>query len=111
MASKQMPVGTKKQNPNGYWRIKTEDGSWRFLHHVNIEKELGRPLGAGERVTFKDGDRGNCDPNNLVVRLVGNTSPGKRRAHLEAKLQEIVAELEHLGVTVEYTLLEEAKAS
>jgi hypothetical protein len=57
-------VGEQRITQNGYRQIRTERG-WEFLHRVVAEEKLGRPLEEGERVTFKDRDPLNCDPDNI----------------------------------------------
>lgn len=63
---KSVPVGSRTRNANGYWMVKTEQG-WRFVHHIAAEDKLRRPLLKGERVTFKDGNKDNCIPNNMEI--------------------------------------------
>lgn len=100
MTRKIEPVGTIKTNPNGYKRIKVqlEDGTctWRFLHHVNWEKVHHRKIGAGERIRFLDGDRGNCKTSNLAITTIGQISPAKEKARLEARIEEMQARLKEL---------------
>jgi hypothetical protein len=50
----------------GYVKIRV-NGRLRHEHRVVMEQKLGRPLQKGERVLWKDGDRTNNDPENLVL--------------------------------------------
>jgi hypothetical protein len=88
-------VGDKYIASNGYEYTKT-DGGWRLTHHILAEANLGRPLREGERVRFKDGDRSNLVGDNIIVRQGMSRTKEARRARIEAKLEELKAELEGL---------------
>lgn len=96
-----MPRGTKSQigdtrvQPNGYHNTRTENG-WRLTHRILVEKSLDRPLREGERVRFIDGDRTNLNPENLEVYQALEASKAKRRATLEARIDDLQAQLEEL---------------
>jgi len=62
-------IGSVRIDKDGYAMIKVKDGlrGWRLLHQVNWEKAFG-PIPKGLSVTFKDGDRKNFEPTNLVLR-------------------------------------------
>jgi HNH endonuclease len=62
--------------------VKTEHG-WRFKHHLVAEEKLGRHLRPDERVSLKDKDKDNLDPDNIVVSTKGSSGVGKRRNTLE----------------------------
>jgi hypothetical protein len=88
------PLGSRTVNQNGYAQIKTEDG-WVPEHVINMEKHLGRKLGKGEKVRFKDGDRSNTSIENLELTLTNYGTTAKRIAQLRAKLEDIQAELRY----------------
>lgn len=59
---------------NGYVLVKVPPGhhladgrGYAYEHRVNAEGMLGRPLLDGERVKFRNGDRADTRPNNLIV--------------------------------------------
>lgn len=81
------------QNGYHYTRTKTK---WRLTHHIVAEEELGRSLQDNERVTFKDGDRTNISPDNIIVTAKKNSSLRKRLAIVEAKIAELQAERREL---------------
>lgn len=65
------PVGTVTVNKKGYLlRKKQMEGTiwerWEFLHRAVWEEHNG-PVPEGMIVTFKDGDRSNCDISNLML--------------------------------------------
>jgi hypothetical protein len=60
-------IGDTMVNKNGYHHTRTETG-WRLTHHLIAEKMLGRPLESGERVSFRDNDRTNLDPENIQIK-------------------------------------------
>lgn len=73
-----VPVGTIKTTVDGYKLIKvSETGSqwerWRALHRHTWEKHNG-PIPPGMKVTFKDGNRMNCDIDNLILVSAGELS-------------------------------------
>jgi hypothetical protein len=95
---KKAATGEERVAPNGYHYIKTKDG-WRLKHHILAEEALGRPLKDSERVSFKDNDRTNFDPENLQVRKQRNRKADRakflrNRIHIA---QEELAELEAEG--------------
>lgn len=95
MRGHEVEVGTTRCSKNGYWYKKTEDG-WRLLHHIIMEETLGRSLHSEERVYFCDGNRGNLDPSNIVVRKLHMYSVTRRRARIQAAIEELQAQLVEL---------------
>ena len=59
--------GDERKQQNGYVMVKTEDGTWRFKHHLVAEQMLGRPLRVDERVIFTGGTRDNPTPETIEV--------------------------------------------
>lgn len=59
-------LGAETIAQNGYTWVKTEVG-WKYKHVLIAEEKLGRPLAADERVSFKDHNRNNFDPDNVEV--------------------------------------------
>lgn len=88
-------IGDTRIAPNGYHYTRTPDG-WESTHRILLERKLGRKLRRGERARFKDGNRANLDPANLEVYTTKPPSANARRARLEAKIDELQAELEEL---------------
>lgn len=95
MRGKKSRVGAVRVAPNGYSYTRTKIG-WRLTHHVVAEKMLGRRLKEGERVHFKDGTRTNLSPDNLEIKSTKPKTPATRRARIEAKIDDLRAELETL---------------
>lgn len=89
-------VGATRISPNGYHYTNTEDRGWILTHRLIAEKKLGRQLHYDERVKFIDGDRTNLDPDNLEVNKVGKKSPARRRAQIEARIEEYEARIAEL---------------
>ena len=93
---KQAEVGTTRVSANGYHYTKTETG-WRLTHHLEAEKMLGRPLRADERVSFKDPKKKmDFSSRNLVVTEKGSSSLRRRKAQIEARIEELQAELHEI---------------
>jgi len=93
---KKSEVGDTRVAPNGYHYTRTTNG-WELTHRLVVQRKLGRDLQYDERVRFLDGDRSNYeDPDNLEVFTVAKGSNNKRRARLEARRDEIDAQLAEL---------------
>lgn len=61
------PVGSERVNVDGYIEIKTEEPNiWRQKHRVEWEKVNG-PIPAGHVLWFKDNNRLNWQPSNLML--------------------------------------------
>jgi HNH endonuclease len=58
--------GRETVSANGYTYVRV-GGRWRPKSHLVAERALGRSLREGETVRFKDGDKTNFDPDNLMV--------------------------------------------
>jgi hypothetical protein len=93
---KQATIGDERTSQNGYQYVKTPQG-WRLKHQIILEEKLGRPLAENERCRFNDGNRNNLDPDNLTVYRKASQTTGKRKAWLEAKIEELQAELDALN--------------
>jgi len=93
---KKSEVGDTRVSPNGYHYTRTATG-WELTHRLVVQRKLGRDLQYDERVRFLDGDRSNySDPDNLEVFTVAKGSNNKRRARIEARIEELQAQLEDL---------------
>jgi HNH endonuclease len=92
---KKSRVGSTRVAPNGYHYTRIQDG-WVLTHRLNIERHMGRKLNYDERVKFKDGDRNNTDVSNLEVFTVKKGSNEKKRARLEARIEDLQAQLAEL---------------
>ena len=67
---KYMPVGSVREIDN-FWQVKLmADGphtkTWAFVHHLVWDLHHG-PVPPGHCVRFRDGNRKNTDPNNLML--------------------------------------------
>lgn len=96
MRGRKSKVGDTRVSANGYHYTRTKRG-WVLTHRLAAAAKLGRQLGPDDRVTFKDGDRTNLDPENLIVSTVGKTSIEKRKARIEARIEELQHELDELN--------------
>lgn len=91
-------VGATRVSQNGYHYTKvekvpgTEKPGWRLTHHIIAEKKLGRPLREDERVEFI-GKKSDLRPDNIRIVERGQGSVRRRIAQLEARRDEINAEL------------------
>lgn len=61
------PAGTERVNTLGYIEVKIDDlNKWKMKHVLAWEKKNGK-VPDGYVVIFKDGDRKNCDIDNLML--------------------------------------------
>jgi hypothetical protein len=90
------PDGYEYVAANGY-KYRKVDGTFVLVHHIIAAEKLGRPHNkSNERVVFKDNNRENLSPDNiLVVEKVGGKN--KRIETLLAKRATIDEELKDLG--------------
>ena len=91
-------VGDTRVAPNGYKYTRTEE-KWELTHRLVAEARLGRKLRYNERVRFKDKNRANLDPHNIQVFEAQEASAAKRRARIEARIDELQAQLNELEQT------------
>lgn len=100
-ATNWQPIGTVRINSDGYLDRKVSNTGrcnvdWKQLHRL-VWEEVHGPIPAGQICAFKDGNKQNCDPANLVLRTrrehmaintIANYPPELRSAmHLVAKVR------------------------
>lgn len=81
-------IGDENVAVNGYHYVKTSTG-WRLKHHLVAEKTLGRAIRKDELVSFKDKDRTNFKPDNIIVTKKSgtkNSSLNKRLTTIEERM-------------------------
>lgn len=60
-------VGAERVNIYGYVELKvSEPNTWKLKHRVVWEQQYGK-IPTGYNIQFKDGNRGNCDIDNLYI--------------------------------------------
>lgn len=75
-----VPVGTEVIDGGGYRKRKVADPNrWQFVHRMVWEQHFG-PIPAGHVVAFRDGDKANRAPENLV--LLSRAENAVRNRHL-----------------------------
>lgn len=85
-------IGEERQQANGYWTVRTEAG-WRFKHHVIAETViLRRALSPNETVRFRDNNRENLHPDNLIIATKGDSALRRRLAVVQERIRELRAE-------------------
>ena len=60
------PVGSRRQDRDGYWLEKLESGKWELVHRVIWENANG-PIPDGHAVIFKDQNSNNLNIDNLIL--------------------------------------------
>jgi hypothetical protein len=94
------PEGSTYIAQNGYHYTK-RNGKYTATHVLVMEEKLGRKLTPNERVRFKDNDRTNFKPENLVLTVKGKTSLLSRRARLVARRDELNAQIQEIDNELE----------
>jgi len=92
---KKSKIGDTRISANGYHYTRTRTG-WTLTHRLVAEDKIGRTLTPEERVRFLDGDRTNLNPDNLDVYEIKQASREKKRARIEARIEELQAQLNEL---------------
>lgn len=87
-------MGDTNVSANGYHYTRVDSG-WKLTHHIVAEQSLGRPIRPDETVRFKDGDRNNLSPDNIVVSTRKTSLRGKI-ARLDAQIMELTNERDRL---------------
>jgi uncharacterized membrane protein len=98
-------VGSETIAQNGYTWVRVE-GGWKYKHVLIAEEKLGRPLEADERVSFKDHNRTNFDPNNIVVstftkKIPSLSSLNKIRNRVDKVEQRFNEELQQVRTAID----------
>lgn len=80
--AKHRPVGSVRRDSEGYiYKKVAEPNKWKMLHVINWEAVHG-PLPPGHALIFKDRDRTNCDPDNLILVTRGELAVLNKRGLL-----------------------------
>lgn len=90
------PVGYERIDDDGYVLIKTDEGEKMVLKHRHIWRQHHGEIPRGMIVTFRDGDRTNCDIANLelisraeaVRRNTARMTPEQRKARSDKAQQK-----------------------
>lgn len=86
------PVGSTRVSVDGYVEIKIAEGmhKWRLLHRENWKKAHGEYPAPGTALVFKDGNKQNCEIENLEL-LTRKELMGRNSVHnLPEEIKEVV---------------------
>lgn len=100
MRGRKSKVGDTRVAPNGYHYTCTTEG-WELTHRLVAGTARGYPVTPDERVSFKDKDKTNLDPSNLIVTPVRGSSLEKKKAKLEARIEDLQRELQEVVEEIE----------
>lgn len=90
------PLGAERVAVNGYHYIKTPNG-WKLKHHIIAEKTLERTIDTKvETVKFKDHDRHNFNPDNIIVEPKKGITKAAQKARLQSRIEELQSRIEEL---------------
>ena len=89
----QLPVGTVRKTKDGYLIKKVQERGyqwdrWKLLHRLIWEEKNG-PIPEGYIVGFRDGNKENCDPDNLVLMTMGENAVMNKRGYRDSRSPEI----------------------
>ncbi len=118
-----VPVGTETIDRDGYRKRKIADDptpgmsrfNWRFVHRMVWEERHG-PIPKGHIVAFKDGDRLNCEPDNLILLTMAENLYLNRNGYSELPDElkpsmRALAKLETKRFSVQKSMKESAHAT
>lgn len=89
-------VGTERIAANGYTYVKVEDRGWVLKHWLIWEQREGRQVDPlRDMIRFKDGDRTNFDPSNIIGIPKNHAQLRAKIARLEVAAAEIEAQLKY----------------
>ena len=96
-------VGAERVAANGYHYTKVEDRGWVLTHWLTAEKKLGRRLKDTEMVQFVDKKykRDPKNPEGVRVIVKKTSSLRKRKAQIEARIDELQAELKAVNKEID----------
>ena len=80
-----LPVGTVRKTKDGYLIKKVKERGyqwdrWKLLHRLVWEEHNG-PVPEGKIVGFRDGNKENCDIDNLVLMTMGENAVMNKRGY------------------------------
>lgn len=97
-------IGDTRVAPNKYHYTKVEGRGWVLTHWLVMEEKLGRLITSDESVRFKEpkfkrqlAETGKVPVEGLVLIKKRTTTLRKRKAQLEARIQELTAELDDVN--------------
>lgn len=96
----QAPVGTIVKRTDGYLQKKiAEPRTWRLLHLLVWEEHHG-PVPPGMCVAFRDGNRANCDINNLRLIHRGSIAQLSKFAGTTGEARDTAITIAELNYTI-----------
>lgn len=84
-----VPLGSERIDSEGYTIVKVGNLNWQYKHRIVYEKHFG-PIPKGYFVTFRDGDKTNLNPDNLVAISAGACRYLKWRRQENNKTDDLV---------------------
>lgn len=88
-----LPVGSIRKTKDGYLIKKVKERGyqwerWKLLHRLVWEENNG-PIPEGYIVGFRDGNKENCEPDNLVLMTMGENAVMNKRGYRKTGSAEI----------------------
>ena len=87
MRGRKSKIGDTRVAPNGYHYTNTAEG-WELTHRLVAGRVRGNPVTPDERVSFKDKDKTNLDPSNLIVTAIRGSSLDRKKARETCSIDE-----------------------
>jgi hypothetical protein len=107
------PVGSERVSKDGYLEVKTaEPRTWEFKHRLVYIEHFGA-VPESHIVCFKDNDRLNCSPDNLVLTSRAESVVINRMqlGNVPAELKETVSHLARLKIAIHGKIKGDSNAS
>lgn len=92
-------IGDTRVAKNGYHYTKVDNRGWVLTHWLTAEKKLGRLLEENEMVQFVEPKfkKDPYDPRGIRVIKKRTTSLRRRKAQIEARIEELQGELNFIN--------------
>lgn len=101
MRGRKAPEGSTYVSANGYHYTKS-GGTWRLTHHLIAEEHiLKRPVSENELVRFKSNNKLDLRPENIEIVVKGTQTLARRKAQLEARIEELQGQLYQVNKQIE----------
>jgi len=96
------PIGSTRQDKDGYqWTKVGEPNKWTMTHRLTYQEHLG-PIPPGMAVIFKDGNRSNMSPDNLILQDRSQLMRSNTIQRYPEELQQLMKTLAKLNKTLNH---------
>ena len=96
------PIGSTRRDKDGYqWTKVGEPNKWTMTHRLIYQEQVG-PIPPGMAVVFKDGNRSNMHPDNLILQDRSQLMRTNTIQRYPEELQQLMKTLAKLNKTLNH---------